>query len=56
MEEEIINAVFQREEIWNPRHNNHKNVTVLQKKWIEVSTTVGKDGKFYYIHTDTVNI
>ncbi|XP_068082686.1 uncharacterized protein [Anabrus simplex] len=45
MEEEIIHAVFQREEIWNPRHKNYKNVTVLQKKWTEVSTTVGKDVK-----------
>jgi hypothetical protein len=46
MEEYIINAVHKREEIWNPRNSNHKNVNILKRIWMEITEEVGQDGKF----------
>jgi hypothetical protein len=32
--EHVVSAVYKREEIWNPKHCRHKNVNILQKKWM----------------------
>jgi hypothetical protein len=49
MEERIISAVYKREEVWNPRNFGHRNVNVLQKRWLEIAAEVGRDGEFFTI-------
>ncbi|XP_030764700.1 uncharacterized protein LOC115888949 [Sitophilus oryzae] len=41
--EQIISAVYKNPTIWNPRHRDHKNKTVLSALWKEISDTLESD-------------
>ncbi|XP_068204056.1 uncharacterized protein [Palaemon carinicauda] len=38
MKEELITTVYQRQLIWDPRHCDHKDGSVIQKLWMEISS------------------
>uniref|UniRef100_A0A0A9XLD3 Transcription factor Adf-1 n=1 Tax=Lygus hesperus TaxID=30085 RepID=A0A0A9XLD3_LYGHE len=41
----LIAAVWEREVLWNPSHDSHKNVNILKAAWVEVAQIVNKPVK-----------
>lgn len=44
--EKLAAAIFLKEPIWNPRHDGHKNRTIIQQCWSDLSKEMIIDGKY----------